>query len=179
MKKFRLLLLDANVVIEVFRQGIWDRLIEACDVHLAQTIVSDQAHFYKDDQGTRTDFDLEQYCKAGKVSVFNVMPSELTTFLAQFDPTYLEKLHPGETESLAYLVNSNDTCLICSADAIVYRVLGNLNRGEQGISLEEILQKTGLGRQLSWAFTKAFQKTWTKKGFQERVSGTGHQGNRS
>ncbi len=178
MKKFRLLLLDANVVIELFRQGIWDRLIEACDVHLARTVVSTEAHFYEDNQGVRIDFDLGQYCKAGKISVFDVAPSELTTFRAQFDPTYFEKLDPGETESLAYLVNSKDTFLICSADKIVYRVLGNLNRGEQGTSLEEILQKTGLGRQLSWPFTKGFRETWTKKGFQERVSGTGHQDNR-
>ena len=176
MKKFRSLLLDANIVIELFRQGIWDRLIEACDIHLART-VSAEAHFYEDDQGVRTDFDLGQYCGEGKISVFDVAPSELTTFRALFDPTYFERLHPGETESLAHLMNSKDTCLICSADAIVYRVLGNLSREEQGISLEEILQKTGLGRQLSWPFTKAFRESWTKKGFQERLGGIGHQGN--
>jgi hypothetical protein len=177
MKKFRLLLLDANVVIELFRQGIWERLIEACNVHLAHTVTT-EAHFYEDDLGARHDFDLGQWSRAGKITVFDVMPSELTTFRAQFDPTYFEKLDPGETESLAYLVNSKDTCLVCSADAIVYRVLGNLNRGEQGIAVEEILQKTGLGRQLSWRFTKAFRETWTRKGFQERVSGIGHEGNR-
>jgi hypothetical protein len=178
MKKFRLLLLDANVVIELFRQGIWDRLVEACDVHLARTVVSTEAHFYEDEQGVRNDFDLGQYCGAGKVSVFDVAPSELAAFRAQFDPTYFEKLDPGETESLAYLVNSKETCLVCSADRIVYRVLGNLNRGGQGISLEEILDRTGLGRELSWPFTKAFRETWTKKGFEERMSGTGRQGNR-
>jgi hypothetical protein len=104
MKKFRLLLLDANVVIELFRQGIWDRLIDACDVHLAQTVVSAEAHFYEDDEGVRCDFDVGQYCQAGKISVFDLAPSELVAFRAQFDPTYFEKLDPGETESLAYLV---------------------------------------------------------------------------
>jgi len=178
-KKFRLLLLDANIVIELFRQGIWERLIEVCDVHLAGTIVSSEAHFYEDDQGVRVDFDLREYCEAERISVFDVTPSALTAFRAEFDPTYLEKLDPGETESLACLMNSKDPWLICSADKIVYRVLGNLNRGEQGISLEEVLQKTGLGRQLSWKFTRAFRERWTRTGFQERLGGTGHQGTRA
>ncbi len=38
MKKFRLLLLDANIVIELFGQGIWDRVIDLCDIHLARTV---------------------------------------------------------------------------------------------------------------------------------------------
>jgi len=179
MKKFRLLLLDANVVIELFKRGVWDRLVEACDIHLASTVVSAEAHFYEDDEGVRHDFDLEPYRRDGKVTVFDIAPSELTTFRATFDPTYFEKLDPGETESLAYLVNSKEECLICSADRIVYRVLGNLNRGEQGVSLEEILQKTGLARPLPRQFTRAFREEWTKKGFQEKLGGTGHRGNRS
>ena len=39
MKKFRLLLLDANVVIELFRHGIWARVIETCEVYLSRTVV--------------------------------------------------------------------------------------------------------------------------------------------
>ncbi len=38
MKKFRLLLLDAGIVIEVFRLGKWDQLLDACDIYLARTI---------------------------------------------------------------------------------------------------------------------------------------------
>ena len=36
-KKFSLLLPDANVVIHLFKLGIWERLIERCDVHPART----------------------------------------------------------------------------------------------------------------------------------------------
>ncbi len=176
MKKFRLLLLDANVVFELFRHGIWDRLLEACDVHLAKTVVTTEAHFYQDDQGLRHDFDLGEYARSGKISVFDVGQPELTAFRAQFDPTYFERLDPGETESLVYLLNSKDACLICSADTIVYRVLGNLNRGEQGISLEEVLQKIGLARELTWPFTRAFREKYTKKGFEQRLGGLGLRG---
>jgi len=50
-----------------------------------------------------------------------------------FGPTYLERFDPGERESLAHLVTSADEYMICSADSIVFKVLGFLDRGEQGI----------------------------------------------
>ncbi len=39
LKTFNLLLLDANVVIELFRKGLRDKLLTFCDVHLARTVV--------------------------------------------------------------------------------------------------------------------------------------------
>lgn len=173
MKKFQLLLLDANIVIELFRQGIWDKVVDLRDIHLARTVAQEEAHFYKDENGERHDFDLRPYAKDERITVFDVLLSELSGFLSHFGPTYLEKLDPGEAESLVYLLNSTEPCLICSADKIVYRVLGNINRGEQGISLEEILQKIGLGRPLKHHFSKAYHRYWTKQGSQERIQGTG------
>lgn len=38
---------------------------------------------------------------------------------------------------------------ISSGDAIVYKVLGNLNMVEQGVALEEILQQIGLTRRIN------------------------------
>ncbi|MFO8012169.1 MAG: hypothetical protein R6X20_02575 [Phycisphaerae bacterium] len=174
MKKFHLLLLDANIVIELFRQGIWDRVVEVCDVHLSRTVAENEAHFYEDDTGERQDFDLAPDAKAGRITVFDVRLSELAAFRSRFDPSYFERLDAGEAESLAFLLDSGDPCLICSADSIVYKVIGNLDRAGQGISLEEVLQRTGLGRGLAWQFTKGFRETWTRKGFQEGLGGIGH-----
>lgn len=172
-KKFRLLLLDANVVIELFRLGIWDKLVDVCDIHLARTVADREAHFFLDDDSQRHDFDLVPYEKSGKINVFDVGPSDLTAFLDKFDPVYFEKLDPGETESLVFLLNSEPDCRLCSADLIVFRVLGNLHRGEQGISLEEILHQTGLSRPLHWKFSRACREQWTKKGFEEGLQGIG------
>jgi hypothetical protein len=174
MKKFRLLLLDANVVIELFRQGIWTKLIEVCDVHLSRTVVG-EAHFFADDDGNRHDFDLGPDMASGKITVFDVFPSELVSFRSHFDPTYLERLDPGEAESLAFLLNSTEKYLICSADKIVFRVLGNLNRPDQGVSLEEVLFGTGLGRSLRHLFTRDYREKWTRIGSQEGLRGMGHQ----
>ncbi len=173
MKKFNLLLLDSSVVIHLFRLGIWENVIKQCDIHLAETVV-DEARFYLDDEGLRHDFDLPSYATSGAISVFHVMPSDLDVFRTQFDRTYLERLHAGETESLAYLlVQPARKCVICSADKIVYRVLGAIRLSDRGISLEEVLQGVGLGRALPHYFGKSYRERWTTRGFQNGIQGIG------
>ena len=51
-----------------------------------------------------------------------------------------------KAESLAFVLCESDEWLNSSADAIVLRVLENLNQADQGISLEELLSKIGLTR---------------------------------
>ncbi len=175
MKKFRLLLLDANVVIEISRYGLWDQIIFRCDIHLARTVI-DEAHFYLNDDGDQIPIDLTPHIDVGSITVFDLRPADLNGLRAQFDPGYFEKLDPGETESLAYLLQQGNDCQICSADKIVYRVLGNMHRSEQGVSLEEVLNQTGLGRKLPREFSRDYREQWTQKGFQEGLCGTGMKG---
>ena len=172
VKKFRLLLLDANVVIEISRQGLWDQVVARCEIHLAQTVL-DESQFFDDDQGERHYIDLAPYVSAKSINVFNLTPSQLNGFRARFDPVYFEKLDPGETESLAYLLEQSGDCQICSADKIIFRVLGCLGRPDQGVSLDEVLGQIGLGRRLGREFSKAYREEWTKKGFQEGLTGLG------
>ena len=108
-----------------------------------------------------------------RVTVFDLTPSQLDGFRARFDPVYFEKLDPGETASLAYLLGQSDECRICSADKIVYRVLGCLSRPGQGVSLDEILGQIGFRRTVGREFTKAYREEWTKKVFQEGLTGLG------
>ena len=173
MKKFKLLLLDANVVIQAFKLGLWAKLIERCDVWLAATVVQEAAFFTTED-GTSHTIDISQDLAENRVSKFELTPSELSEFRSSFDPSYFEKLDDGETESLAHLINSAEQFLICSADKIVYRILGNLKRSEQGISLEEILQQVGLGVALPRPFTKSYRKECTARGFEEGLGGIGY-----
>jgi hypothetical protein len=172
VKKFRLLLLDANVVIEISRHGLWDLVVARCDIILTQTVL-DEAQFYDDEEGNRCYIDLSAYVTAQAIEVVDPSLSEMNALQAQFDPTYVEKLDPGETASLAYLLSEPEECLICSADKIVYRVLGCLGRPDQGVSLDEVLGQIGLRRRLGKEFTKAYREEWTKKGFQEGLTGLG------
>jgi hypothetical protein len=172
MKKFKLLLLDANVVIKAFELGIWQELIERCDIWLASTVIQEAEYFITGD-GKKCPIELDQYAADKRITEFGITPSELLSFKGLFDSSYLEKLDDGETESLAFLINAHERLMICSADKIVYRILGNLRRKEQGISLEEILQQIGLTCALPRQFGKAYRIEWTQKGFEEGLGGIG------
>jgi len=140
----KLLILDANEVILLHEFGIWARFTEQCEVYHARTVAQDEAVFFEKD-GDRHPIDLSQDIRNQRVRVFDVAIADINRFRGQFDPLYVGELDPGETESLAFLTQSTEPYLLSSGDAIVYRVLGLLNRGEQGISLEEVLDSIGCG----------------------------------
>lgn len=173
MKKLRFLLLDANIVIQLFELDVWSQFIEKCDVLLARTVAEREAQFFTDEQEERHEIDLNEDIAANRILVVDVAPAELKQFFDRFNPLYLERLDPGEAESLAYLAQSRDPCHICSSDAIVFRVLAQLGLIERGLSLEEALQQIGLGRKLHSQFTRQFRESWTKRGQTESIQGIG------
>lgn len=74
MAKFSLLLLDANVIIQLFEFGIWEQFLDCCEVHISQTIV-DEAHFYEDENGEQKSIRLAEY--AARLTIHNIDASAL------------------------------------------------------------------------------------------------------
>jgi hypothetical protein len=174
MKKLSLLLLDANIVIKLFEADLWDAVISRCELLLTETVV-DEANYYETDDEQHP-IDITSHLEAGQVRMVDVEPSQVKAFIDKFDPTYLERLDPGEAEALTYLNGSSDPCSICSADSIVFRALGRLRLSERGVSLEEILQKIGMGRSLDWPYQKAFREKYTAQGTKDAIQGFGLMG---
>jgi len=173
MPRLKWLILDANAVITLHELGTWAKVIELSDVHLARTVVEIEAVFFEQD-GDRQPIDLTSDVREGRVQVFDVSLAEIKRFRDRFDPVYVDQLDPGETEALAYLVQSVEAFLISSGDAIVFRVLGLMGCGDQGISLEEVLQKIGLQKgKLPRACQKAFRDKFTKEGGADSIRGRG------
>ena len=167
--KLRLLLLDANVVLELHRVGLWGQVIERCDLLLARTVM-EESIFYEGEEG-KVYLDLESAEADRLFEPIDVDVAEIQRFRSRFTGSFLEKMDAGEQEALAYLVEVNQSCMISSADAVVWRTLGLLAMGEQGVSLEELLAQLGLGRKVDWPFSKEFRKKNTQKGFEERLYG--------
>jgi hypothetical protein len=172
MKKFRLLLLDANIVIVLCKLGLWGFVLEKCEVLLARTVFELEAHFYEDKDGEQHHFDLQEDVDAGRVRVIDVPLADVQAFMDLFKPLYLGELDPGETESLAYLMKAKEEHLICSADKIVFRVLGALNRVEQGLALETLLKQIGQTvKDLAKEFSEEYRVKWLKIGQREQMLG--------
>ena len=174
MPKLKLLILDAGVVIRLHELGIWDQVRDQCDIHLSRIVAEREVLFQPGDEGEYgEDIDLSPDIDSGKVRIFDVGVSDLKDFRDQFDPLYFGDLDDGEAESLAYMMKQTGDLLISSGDAIVYKTLGNLGRGDEGISLEEILQKIGRGRSVDWPYSKAFREKYTTQGQADMIQGIG------
>ncbi len=158
MPALKLLILDANEVIYLHETGLWQAVLSRCEVYLARTVAEVEARFYRGSQADEI-IDLSDDISQGRVKVFERTITELKSFTELFDPVYL--------------VQSKDTYLVSSGDAIVFRVLGLLNRSDQGISLEEVLQKVGLGRAVTRQYTKRFRERYAREGEQDTLRGRG------
>lgn len=171
MKKLQLLLLDANVVITLHELGLWNMILDLCDIHLAGSIIEDEVLYYRDAQGDEQPIDLQVDIAAGRLTRFDVDVSDVRAFKSRFRPGYFESLHPGESESLTYLVNCKEELSICSGDKIVYRVLGSLYLSDRGISLEEVLQRIGHAHAVEDQYSKRQREHWSREGFRDGLQG--------
>lgn len=172
MKRFPCLILDANIVIWLFAQGLWNAVVERCELILCQTVV-DEADYFQDGTGTERAIDLQPDIASGHIKVISFSSGDVAAFRARFDPVYVQKLDDGETESLCYCLEQGEPHRLCSADAIVFKVLSLMDRSEQGVSLEEVLRTAGLSRVLPRQFTKAFREQNQSRGLQDRLAGIG------
>ncbi len=170
MKKFQFLLLDAGPIIKLFELGIWDTFIKKCDVTISRIVVDEAKWASQEFQDIS--IDLEHYEE--QIKIIDVEFSVVKTFYDKFGPLYKAEVHPGEKETLAFLCKSSENWQVCSADHVVFRVLGLLNKADQGISLEEILLEIGLSQSnLEWEYTKRFRERWTQKGQVDFTQGQG------
>ena len=173
MKEIQFLLLDAGPIIKLFELGIWESFIRKYDVTIARTVAEQAVFIGKDDDKEYIDFALAPWAQKGLIKIVDVALSAAKTFYVKFDPQYKDIIHEGEKETLAFLCDSSESYQLCSADRAVFRVLGLLGKSDQGISLEEILRKTGLSQTLEWQYTKRFREKYTLMGRVDSIQGKG------
>ena len=165
MKKFPFLLLDAGPIIKLFELGIWDEFIKRCDVTIPRTIVEDET-IYADREDSREyiEYGLKSYEDKGQIKIIDADSQKVKWFLDKFDSMYKSIIHDGEKEALAFLYNNSEPYKLCTSDSGVFKVLGLLGKGEQGISLEEVLQQIGRLQELEKWYTKKFREQYTRMG---------------
>jgi len=170
MEKLQFLLLDAGPIIKLFSLSIWDSFIKNCDVTVSQ-IVADQAK-YASQEFEDIRIDLEPYKQ--NVKIIDVDPVTVGSFYDKFNLQYKADIHPGEKETLAFLCSRTENWQLCSADGAVFRALAILGRAQQGISLEELLNKIGLSRRdLEWKYTRKFREKYTHMGQMDSIQDKG------
>ncbi|MFH0807443.1 MAG: hypothetical protein V2A57_03410 [Elusimicrobiota bacterium] len=170
LSKSTLVLCDTCVIIGAFGTDSWPALVSGYDIVVSQTIIAETL-WYPDNNGRKRAINLTPYVAGGKIKVIDPPVSELVKFASEFDISYAERMDPGELSLLCFLFSqSAQEILICSGDEIVFKVLGRHRRSAQGISLEELLQKTGFNKPLRDQFKKDFRENCSSKGFTDSFS---------
>src|SRR5260370_34368389 len=108
---------------------------------------------------------------SSEVEVVAVSANAAAEFRARFSPSYIADLHPGETDSLVFLLQTQNA-VICSSDAIVFKVLGCLGEGDRCISLEQLLNSAGMGRKMRTFWCKeSYREKCLRDGWQDNMQG--------
>jgi predicted nucleic acid-binding protein len=145
----RLVILDANVIIDAFATDLWNSLIDRYDVYVTSIVLRFEVYFYKDNEGRQIPIDLEFYVASGKVTEIAASVEELAAIADKVNPNLLDRIDDGEQEALALLLTGRfDDYRFCTADTRAIKALASLDLGALGVSFEELLVQIGMKNKL-------------------------------
>lgn len=168
-------LLDANIVIESHKIGVWEKLIDRVEIVVSSIVAHKESLFYSELEGKIPEpINLKQLIQGGKLKEISATPEEMADFLNYFDRVFVFGLDDGEIESLALIKSGKvkDT-LFCSSDGPAIQALSMIGHSDAGISMEMLLKQTGLQKSLECQFSDAFFKKHITKGSENFIQGVG------
>jgi hypothetical protein len=173
--KPKCVLLDANVVIEAYRLNVWQKLTEDYELMLPSIVAHQEALFFsRKPDGIHVNINLPELVGKGVITQQTATYEELINIHTVFDRVFIEQLDLGETEALALLkVNRLPEAYFCTGDAPAIRALAMIGMSGRGISMQTLLAKVGLQKNLKRWFREDFFKKNIRIGQQNRITGEG------
>lgn len=147
-------LLDANVVIECYKLGVWEALIERTEAVVPDAVAEDEALFFPKGEA-RIPIDLPDLAARGRIRRVGASLLQLDAMFSRFTESLRQDIHAGEAEALAYLLSGTEPDLaFCSGDCTALHRLALLDLRDSAVSLEELLDKCGLSKPLRPEYTR-------------------------
>ena len=130
----KLLLLDADVIIDLHTLGLFEKIKKAYDICLTRNVFEEARYYRKD--GLEIDIDIK----------------DVTIIIENIDLESLRKVHreakearlgidPGESTSIAYLTQTEEEITFCTCDQAAIKLISYMELERKSISLEKALQK--------------------------------------
>lgn len=149
MKK--LLLLDADVIIDLHALGMFTKILKTYNVYVTKTVLREAEYFRKE----------------GKKYKINI--TESTTVINDVDISSLKNIQgeskearlgidPGEMESIAYLSNAEEDVLFCTCDKAAIKLISYMELEKKSISVEKAVK--GAGHHEKNLYPRHFEKTF-------------------
>ena len=91
-------LLDANIIIESHKVGVWEKLVERVEIVVSSIVAHKESLFYSDlEGGIPEPINLRRLIQNGKIREISASPEEMADFSNYFDKVFL--LGPDEVIS--------------------------------------------------------------------------------
>ncbi len=151
MKK--LLLLDADVIIDLHSLDLFKKIEKSYEIFVTVEVINEAKYYIQ--HGKKKPIDIKQkVTKIENVKVENVIQVEKEAKEAGL------AIDPGESTSIAYLLQTDDDIKLCSFDKAAIKLISYMNLEQKSISLEYVLKNAGQHITLSKRHSEsAFKKS--------------------
>jgi hypothetical protein len=177
-EKPKCVLLDANVIIEAYKLGVWNNLLQCTEIIVPSIVARQEALFFKKNEGrVPKPIQLKRLIRKGLISEMVATSAEMVSLQEVFDSVFIHTLHDGELEALALILADRvGDALFCTSDASPICALAMIGASDLGISMEELLQIKRLQKPLEWQFSEKFFQIHVTAGKENRITGRGLRG---
>lgn len=171
MPKPNLLLLDADVVIEAHKLGVWGALKKSFSIAVPATIVR-EARYFKSAKGSGG-IDLQKEIDAGEVICIEATAEEIANTFQNFDSVFMQGIDDGEKEGIAIIrTGKAPDCLFCTGDTNAIEAIGMLAIEHSSVSFEGALQTARLSvPRVRRSMTTSAHRDHVEKGKTRRITG--------
>lgn len=136
----RLVILDANVIIEAFKHKFWNSLVSQFNISVSSIVLHNEVYFYLDENNQKVDIDLATEVSSGRITEISATADEIASLINKVNVNFVDRIDDGEQESIALLNTGRfDDYRYCTGDTRAIKALSSLGMGALGISLEELL----------------------------------------
>ena len=170
--KPHLVILDADAVIHLNELGRWERVVEAYQLILPETVAFRECRYYENEAGYRIQINLRKLVESGKIQVESASTSEITFIQEKLGKKFRKsyEIHFGELEAMAVLLRKEKKCTeICTGDTAAIVALCCLDYGENVVSVETLLSKCGYSARVERNFSEKALQSKLKRGNEFRI----------
>jgi hypothetical protein len=130
----KLLLLDADVVIDLHTLGLFGKIGKAYDVFLTRTVFEEATYYKKD--GAKITIDIKDTAIIEGIDLESLKMVQREAKEARLG------IDPGESASIASLIQNEDL-IFCTCDHAAIKLVSYMELEQRAMSVEKALRSTG------------------------------------
>jgi len=131
----KLLLLDADVIIDLHALDLFEKVSKAYNICLARSVF-EEARYYKKG-GAKIAIDIKD------VTIIEDVDFETLRKVKREAKESRLGIDPGESTSIAYLIQAEEEITFCTCDQAAIKLIAYMGLEQKSISLEKVLRTAG------------------------------------